>query len=172
MKLERNADNSGREFLGGPQALEKQGRKIHREKSPSKFTIKIRRTIFQNSPGQNENFTPNPLCRTSCSTFVCNGKHDLPVHGLVGTLMLKFVDTVFVSVPPPKKNHIFLRESAFFCRKRHFSAGKLHFASRKLHCASGKKTHFSCILEILFSAVRSGGLRIMNGNLFLGELCL
>ena len=57
VKLEKNADNSGREFFGGPENLEKQGRKIRYRDSPSKFAEKfagnfpkIRRTKIKNSP--------------------------------------------------------------------------------------------------------------------------
>ena len=45
--------NFGREFFGGPETLEKQGRKIRRKNSPSKFAgnfPKIRRAKIKNSP--------------------------------------------------------------------------------------------------------------------------
>ena len=38
--------NSGREFFGWPETLEKQGQKIRYRNSPSKFAIKIRRNNF------------------------------------------------------------------------------------------------------------------------------
>ena len=70
VELERDADNSGREFLawifflggGGPETLEKQGRKIHGKNSPSKFAEKFAGQIFLRFAS-----TPIPLCRTSGS---------------------------------------------------------------------------------------------------------
>ena len=70
MKLERNADDFGREFwawTGGSEILEKQGRKIREIHSLAKFAEKFTSNFPQNSPDQIEEFTPNPLCRPSGS---------------------------------------------------------------------------------------------------------
>ena len=59
--------NFGREFL--PEILEKQGQKFCGEFWPSKFAEKFAGNFPYNSPDQNKQFTPNPLCRISGSTF-------------------------------------------------------------------------------------------------------
>ena len=56
----------GREFLGGPEALDKGGRKIPRKNSLTN-SLRNLRAIFRNSPDQHKQFTENPLCRTSGS---------------------------------------------------------------------------------------------------------
>ena len=66
--MERSADNSGREFLGvnffrGPEAVEKQGRKIRDQNLPSK-SAEIFAEIFagnfpKTSPDQKKTIHPN-----------------------------------------------------------------------------------------------------------------
>ena len=66
VKLERNADNSGREFWAWIFGVAWNPGKTRPKNSLSKFAIRIRweihRQFSYNSPGQNKKFTPNPLC--------------------------------------------------------------------------------------------------------------
>ena len=73
VKLERNADNSGREFWAWIFWVAWNPGETRPKNSLSKFAIKIRweirRQFSSNSPDQNKKFTPNPLCITSGPTI-------------------------------------------------------------------------------------------------------
>ena len=74
VKLERNADNFGREFWAWIFWVAWTPGKTRPKNSLSRFAIKIRweirRQFSYNSPGQNKKFTPNPLCITSGPRFL------------------------------------------------------------------------------------------------------
>ena len=62
--------NFGLEFFGGPETLEKQGRKINGKKSPSKSAEKFAGNFPRICRAKIKKITPNPLCSTSGSTSV------------------------------------------------------------------------------------------------------
>ena len=95
VKLERNADNSGREFWAWIFWVAWNPGKTRPKNSLSRFAFKIRRRFSYNSPDPNKKITPNPLCITP-NALIAKGK----TEGKLQILFCRLGKTlIFFSLP-------------------------------------------------------------------------